>query len=229
MAIYAKNTDTVQHKWGGTYVQPSTYYALESLEESSWANDSQVLTDIGNGTLVIAKDDSGNNDITDVNEAINYLKGNGPVNEDGLPLMAPTFEDAQGLTTVWKGHKYTASAGVLNIFDEVITSQIKVRGGWYELMDANAIVGDYIEFSIVDKDDVLGLFTTYGLTVGVDILELKKFVRTEYVNPLMSGRREEFESSGASTVYAGLYMRTSYLSTGAEDVTFKITEKYHEI
>jgi len=228
MAIYAKNTDTVQHKWAGQYVQPSEYYALEFLEESKWASNSQVLSDIGSGILVIARDDSGNNDITDVSEAINYLKGVGPVNEDGLPIVAPTFEEHQGLTVVWKGTLHTAAAGALSIFDEVVTTQIKVRGGWYELMDDKAAVGDYIEFSIVDKDDVLGLFSAYGLTVGVDILELKKFIRKEYVNPRITGR-QDFDSEGASTVYAGLYMRVAYFSTGAEDVQFKTMEKYHEI
>lgn len=37
--------------------------------------------------------------------------------------------------------------------------------------------------SIVDKDDVLGLFSTYGLTVGVDVLELKEFVEDFYAPP----------------------------------------------
>jgi len=73
------------------------------------------------------------------------------------------------------------------------------------------------------------LFSTYGLTVGVDILELKKFVRTEYTNPDSANSRQEFISNGATSVYTGLYMRVAYLSTGLSDVKFKITEKYHEI
>jgi len=229
MAIYAKNADTIAHTWAGMQIQPATYYPLESSEETRWANDSQVLADIGSGLIIIARDASGNNDITDVSEAINYLKGNGPVSEDGLPIVAPTFEDTQGLTTVWKGYLRTATAGALNIFDEVVTSQIRVRGGWYEILDSNANIGDYLEFSIIDKDDVLGLFATYGLTVGVDVLELKKFIRTEYVNPNGNNKRQIFESSGASIVISGLYMRTSYLSTGTVDVQFKVVEKYHEI
>lgn len=150
-------------------------------------------------------------------------------NEEGLTIIAPTFEDAQGLTTVWKGRIYTATAGALNIFDELVTTQLKVRGGWYELLDNKAVINDYLEFAIVDKDDVLGLFAAYGLTVGQDVLELKKFVRTEYINPMTAGQRQDFESNGASTVYAGLYMRVYYNSTGSEDVKFKIMEKYHEI
>lgn len=148
--------------------------------------------------------------------------------ENGLPIFAPTFEDTQGLTTVWKAHLYTATAGALSIFDEEVTTQMKLRGGWYELFDNNAVIGDYVEFSIIDKNDVLGLFSTYGLIVGQDILELKKFVRTEYVNPNMQGR-QLFESAGASTVVPGLFLRTAYLSNGTANVQFKVVEKYHEV
>lgn len=152
-----------------------------------------------------------------------------PRDEKGLPVIAPTFEDTQGLTTVWKGYLYTASAGSLNFFDEEVTSQLVLRGGWYEIIDKDKVnVGDYLEFSIIDKNDVLGLFALYGLTVGVDVLELKKFVRTEYVNPNPAGI-PDFTAQGASPVTAGLFMRVSYMNTGAEDVRFKITEKYHEI
>ena len=149
-------------------------------------------------------------------------------NEDGLPITAPTFEDVQGLITVWQGRLYTANSNSTNIFDELVTTQIKIRGGWYELLDSNATVGDYVEFAIVDKDDVLGLFSTYGLTVGQDVLEVKKFVRKEYVNPSMQGR-QDFESSSASTVMAGLYMRVIYENTGNNNVQFKVTEKFYEV
>lgn len=228
MDIYIKNTDTIAHVWSGQQIQPGEYYLLEGLEKPRWQNNSQLLSDIGSGIAIVARNGSGSEDIIDVATAIDFLKGELPKNVDGLLIVAPTFEEHQGLTVVWKGSLYTATAGALNIFDEVVTTQIKVRGGWYELMDANAVVGDYIEFSIIDKDDVLGLFATYGLTVGVDILELKKFIRKEYVNPSIHVR-QDFNSEGASTVVAGLYMRVTYLSTGSNDVQFKKMEKYHEI
>lgn len=228
MDIYIKNADTIAHVWSGQQIQPGEYYLLEGFEKPRWQNNSQLLSDIGSGIAIVARNSSGSEDITDVSSAIDFLRGELPKNEDGLPIVAPTFEETQGLTVVWKGSLYIATAGALNIFDEAVTTQIKVRGGWYELMDTNAVVGDYIEFSIIDKDDVLGLFTTYGLTVGVDVLELKKFIRKEYVNPNIY-MRQEFASDGASTVYAGLYIRIAYLSTGANDVQFKVMEKYHEI
>lgn len=71
---YIKNTDTVEHTWSGQSIQPSTYYQLDYQEEQKWANNSQLLADIGSGIAVVAKDDSGSNDITDVSSAISYLK-----------------------------------------------------------------------------------------------------------------------------------------------------------
>lgn len=150
---------------------------------------------------------------------------------DGLHIYAPSFEWDGDLNGRWKGQRYVASAGVLNIFDELITSEVKLRGGWYELLDdptiPKATNQDYIEFSVVDKDDVLGLFSTYGLTVGEDVLEISKFVVKDYINPYHNNR-EMFNVSSASTIVAGLYMRTYYYSNGAQDVTFKRIIHYYE-
>ena len=140
---------------------------------------------------------------------------------DGNPVLAPTFEDTMGLYPEWSGHLYTATAGATSIFDEVVTVEKQLRGGWYELFDENAVEGDYLEFSVVDKDDVLGLFALYGLTVGEDVLELKKYVKTDYINVLKRDR-QVFMAKSTFVVTAGLYIRTTYESVGETDVTFKV-------
>ena len=91
------------------------------------------------------------------------------------------------------------------------------------MMDANAVVGDYIEEAVVDKDDVLGYFGYYGYTVGVDVLELKKYVITEYVHPKMEGVRQEFQANSVFAVVAGLYTRTIFESTGETDLQIAVT------
>jgi len=146
-----------------------------------------------------------------------------PRTDEGVRVIAPTFESTGGLHPQWKGYLYNVTAGMTNIFDELVTFEKQLRGGWYELMDGNAIVGDYIEEAVVDKDDVLGLFSTYGLTVGVDVLELKKYVRTEYVNPGTAGERQVFLANSTFVVLAGLYMRIIYESTGVDDLKLKVT------
>lgn len=154
-------------------------------------------------------------------------KGNKQFTSSGHQIMAPTLEYDLDLRNIWKGYKYTATAGAQSFFDEQVTQELKLRGGWYALLDSNAVVGDYVEFSIIDKDDVLGYFQYYGLTVGQDVLELSKFVRTDYVNPTSFGR-QEFAANSASDVVTGLYFRTTYKSVGANDITFKIVIRYLE-
>jgi len=152
-----------------------------------------------------------------------------PENAVGQPVLAPTFEDTGGIHPQWKGHKYSATAGQINIFDELVTAEKQLRGGWYELLDATAtaVVNDYIEFAVVDKDDVLGLFATYGLTVGTDVLELKKYVKTEYINPQLLGR-QMFLANSTFVIISGLYLRTIYESTGGDNVAFKVVTLAYE-
>jgi len=151
-----------------------------------------------------------------------------PVDSDGHPISAPTFENTGGLHPKWEGHLYDVVAGSLNFFDELIVTEKQLRGGWYEILDANAVVGDYIEQSVVDKDDVLGLFSTYGLTVGVDVLELKKYVKTEYVNPATAGQRQIFMANSTFVVMAGLYLRIAYESVGGTNIKLKVTTFAYE-
>lgn len=145
----------------------------------------------------------------------------GNFNSDGSFITAPTFEDTVGLAPQWKTYLYTAIAGQTNIYDEVVTTEKRIRGGWYEIFDSNAVLNDYVEFSVIDKDDTLGLFTALGLEVGVDILELKKYVATEYVNPNLN-TRQEFVGKSTFLVVAGLYLRSLYESTGQNNVQFKV-------
>jgi hypothetical protein len=149
--------------------------------------------------------------------------------DSGNPVLAPTFENTGGLHPQWHGHLYTAVKDSINIFDQLVTTEKQLRGGWYEIMDDNSVLGDYIEEAVVDKDDVLGLFDTYGLTVGVDVLELKKYVKTEYINPSVVGQRQVFIANSTFVIAAGLYLRTIYHSIGtANDVSLKVTTLTYE-
>lgn len=156
---------------------------------------------------------------------VSLFSGNEEVRSyEGKLIMAPTWETTDGLSPEFRGHLYKASAGATSFFDEKISTQIRLRGGWYEILQPEqASLGDYVEFSIMDKDDVLGLFSGYGLTAGQPghVLELKKYVKKDYVNPASAGKREEFRVGGGFNVIAGLYFRTSYVSVGSKDVDLK--------
>lgn len=161
------------------------------------------------------------------------LPGEG-LSADGHLIVAPTFEHT-GMDPVWKGFLYAPTPKgasedpVTSMFDEPITTEIRLRGGWYSQATNSAELGDVIEFSVVDKDDVLGLFALYGLTVGVDVLELKKFVQSEHITPAeVLGTEHPFVSKGGFKLAAGLYFRTTYVSTGAGAPKIKVKILYVE-
>jgi len=150
--------------------------------------------------------------------------------ESGHLIFAPTFEDDMGLTGTFRGHLFKASPNTLNIYDIPVSSEMKLRGGWYQLFSDNtnptANIGDYIEFSVIDKDDVLGLFSSYGVPEG-GFLELSKFVNKDYVNPY-DNSRQDFRVSGGSTVYSGLFLRVFYMNTGTQEVDFGLKVYSHD-
>lgn len=70
-----KNTTAEAITWVGQEIQPDEYYTIQPSEAHRWANNSILLSAIGAGDAIV---NDGTSDIIDVNDAINYLKGNLP-------------------------------------------------------------------------------------------------------------------------------------------------------
>lgn len=79
-----KNTTNADKLWLGQVVESGQYFTIESQEEIKWANDSILLADIGNGSAVV---NNGTSDITDINNAINFLKDIELTDADGRTLV----------------------------------------------------------------------------------------------------------------------------------------------
>lgn len=116
------------------------------------------------------------------------------------------------------GNVYEAQANATNIWDMQLTSEevgadgiAQLFGGEY-WTDGNTEEGDYVEFCVVDKDDVLGYFAGLGLTPGVDVLELAKYVRKR---PVVNNERGIVSPNKASNLVQGLYLRTIYVAANA--------------
>jgi len=95
MGKWIKNDSGGDKTWVGQLISDQAYYEIQADELTKWAHDSTLLTDIGSGDAVVAKDNSGSNDITDVSDGINYLKDIiNPVDSDNAQLVrgkvAPT-------------------------------------------------------------------------------------------------------------------------------------------
>lgn len=142
----------------------------------------------------------------------------------GALVTAPTYSQYEE-DAAFKGIMLDAPANQTSFHDLEITTQIYIEGGYFWSDGGNR--GDYVEVSVVDKDDVLGLFTQLNLTVGVDVLELDKFVETMYLKP--GGMEFSLvQTSDIAQVMAGLYIRTKYENTGANAGTVSVLYKWFE-
>jgi len=157
-------------------------------------------------------------------------------NSNGDPIYSPTLDDVMGLYPKKKAYKGVVSPNQVNFFDVEVTQEKRINGGeyWVHPDDvAKVHDDDFVEFSIIDKNDVLGLFSTYGLSVANgDVLELCKFILTDYVKK--GNTNDGFHSSlyegikGTNLVVQGLFMRVMYDSNGTEAIRWMWRLFYYE-
>lgn len=127
--------------------------------------------------------------------------------------------------TVFQGYKYIAQPSALNIFDEKVGSKlVYIQGGKLWVKAPN--LGDYVELSLVDKDNVLGLFSQYNLVVGTDVLEVSKWVRKLYMPPW--NWECELLSKTVGQLVPDLYLRIAYENVGTTPVDFGVTYLWYE-
>jgi len=73
---YVKNNTASNVTYLGVTISAGSYYLIQAVEDAKFSSEPDLLTDIGNGDAVMAYDNTGSNDISDVNEAIDFLKNN---------------------------------------------------------------------------------------------------------------------------------------------------------
>ncbi len=141
---------------------------------------------------------------------------------DGVPLpsspdiVAPTYAELPG-DTHWKGNgdaPYICTAGAVTSHDFAIgTNDVVLYEGTY-YVSAGAEIGDYVDFHVIDKDNVLGLGGTPASPTVV----------TTYIDNLavIAGERRTMRSGKGAEIPAGLYLRTVYHSSGPTDVHFLV-------
>lgn len=82
--VKIKNADLASRTWVGQTIGSGEYYTVPSGDLSDWANDSALLVSIAEGHAVV---NDGSSDITDVNDAINWLKGITPERRTGTGIL----------------------------------------------------------------------------------------------------------------------------------------------
>lgn len=147
------------------------------------------------------------------------------VDERGLVVYSPTIWDLPG-NSKWVGNigssllQFQAQPGIENFFDIQLIEPIYLSGGRYVILNPSDVgVNDYIEFSIIDKDeDGDGFTDVLGVTVpAFGIFQLSKFVEKWWVygTPVY-----EFKSHSGEPLIPGLYLRIGYMSTGTVAIDF---------
>lgn len=82
--IIKNNTQSIQ-TWAGHEFQIDESYSIPESSQTRWANNSTLLTAIGNSEAIV---NDGTKDLTDINRAINYLKGYpDDVDQTGRPIV----------------------------------------------------------------------------------------------------------------------------------------------
>ena len=202
---YIKNNTLGVKTWLGTVVAAGTYYEIEESEQVQWANNSEVLIDIGNSDAIMAKTDDGTTDIIDINDAINFLKNNltPEVSSTSYPFASKILPDGKKLFGRAHGKTFVLNSGA-NVLDfDIPYANCKITG--VEIIGGE--VGDTLDFFVLD--DSLGTYSTipdyplnqFGFDVGIS----KDFYKREsvydadlYYNMCIS---IAYYSQSAKTVY----------------------------
>ena len=158
----------------------------------------------------------------------------------GNITLTQTFPNL-GMVQIREGYDFTADHGIQSFNDVEVTTELRISGGKCWILNPAAVhPNDRMEFSIVDKNGVvlvpggggLTLFEYYGLTPGVDVILLEKFLRNIRIkkgNP-DNGYEMLFEPSSihGDPLMLGLFMRASCISYGDTDLDIYYELIYYE-
>jgi len=133
--INIKNNTLENKIWCGTTIIAGEYYNVDPKNFTEWGNNADVLTAVTNQEAII---NNGDKDITDINFAINYLKGHNFYQEQvDNRLNVHETSRALGTTTMWT-----------SVLDD-LSSPEKVWGGQMLLIEHN--IGDDAVQSVVGQ------------------------------------------------------------------------------
>lgn len=126
-------------------------------------------------------------------------------NAQGASVVAPTFLFSSEQARL-QGYALSCAPDSVAILDVEVTVQMLVQGGQFWIADGQ--IGDLGQFSVVDKNDVLGLHTANNIALGTPI-ELVRYVK-DYRPPTVTLWKEDIIMPTVAPVAPGLFLRTIY-------------------
>jgi len=208
MAKYIHNLTINPITYQGREVPAESFYLIPANADIEFANDSVLITDIVNGVVKMSKD--GATDLSgSISAHIDFLKTGATLSSDGVPLARTTaFADATNFRFRGTAMEGTATKTSTTNIDFKLTEERYLNGG--QMIIKNHVIGDYVKFQVIDKDNILG----YGSNVVLD-----EFISKWYITD--TSTQPEILLAYPAKIVANLYIRIIYVSVGTLlDVNF---------
>ena len=199
------------------------YLIPDITRRTQYANSPVVLTAVANSILVV---NDGENDITDINSAIDYLKGvtSSNVNIDYNPAFKSKVL-SNGLKLYRRKHGFSIVVPASSSKEETLTipyTQAKIN----EVEFVNCNSGDSADFKVYDS--VTGIYQqTLGAsaeTIDADLM-LNQF---GFGVKLPDGIYKDISSYDADVI-GGMRIKITYTNSTAGAITIYGNIVYHEI
>jgi hypothetical protein len=226
-----KNNSQEAKTWCGQEIQSGACYQIQAFEEVIWAHNSVLLADIANAVAVV---NDGSSDISGVNDAINYLKNQVPV--DVVIISQPDICIASqppfALPTYRTKHDATASSTTVAVNDHahidfLLTTELYVSGG--SMVIKNTQFGDYVTAEVYDKDSVIP--EAYRAALCESWPTVAEYILKEWIKYQGDYTVHEIDTTPLNAkITAGLYLRVTYYAVDAGSarevlVNYNLTKK----
>lgn len=212
--IQVKNVDIVNHTYQGTILAPNEVKQLTEIEKPKWSEDAQLLTDVSNGLAQIG---DGAQFFTDVNEQINWLKGNATIpvkSVESPPFAAKILPDGRKLYRRKHGFSGTVDANSTANIDFIIPYNTAKLN---ELEVMNPSEGDSVDLEVYD--------TPTGTISGYPNVKLNQFGFGVYMPNALYRDRSNYDAD----VIKDMKVRVVYTNNTASSKTIYFNITLHEI
>jgi len=216
---YIKNDSGSEITVEGQAITAGDYYLIQATEESKFASSSTLLSYIGEGVVLMARSNSGPEDISDVNEAIDFLKGNLPAKVKIVSNLPP-FADkvlVTGEKLYKRKHGFkmdaipansSASAIFIIPYQRCKLTDVEIVGGKED---------DEVDFFILD--------TALGTLSGIPNFPLNQF---GFDVQIVANTHTEHSDYDAE-LFSGLQIMFQYYNKNNSSVNPKFNLTLHEV
>lgn len=162
------NTQSIQ-TWCGQEIASQESYSIQAMEIERFANDNTVIVAISNEEAIIGSDDEY---FTDINQQINYLKGNEPikVSTDSPLSVTPTAPLNEYGMEQWGCTKGCFTSN--NLVHAITLSNMSQDGKTFDYTCSHVLnIGDYVFMNDFCDRSWITSFTETTVTFEMPYLE----------------------------------------------------------